>query len=175
MSDFALQVQEPQKTLTHADCIELVARYFDKRCGVVLPDFFSHNTEIADVIGWDYRYSYMVEVKVSRSDFLADKKKNFRMWPEKGMGNFRYYACPTGLIKPEEVPDKWGLLYINDKGGVRQRKEALYQDRNTEAEHHLLYYYARKANYSGVHRTILDYRVYPKDDVAPNLPNKEKE
>lgn len=162
--DFVLENPKAPKNATHTGCIELVSRYFDKRCGVVLPDFFSHNTEIADVMAWDYRFSYMIEVKVSRSDFHADKKKYFRMWPKRGMGNFRYYACPTGLIKPEEVPDGWGLLYVNGKGGVRQRKEALFQERNLEAEHHLLYYYARKANYCGVHNSILEHRVYPKDN-----------
>lgn len=26
------------------------------------------------------------------------------------VGNYRYYLCPTGVIKEEELPENWGLL-----------------------------------------------------------------
>lgn len=55
--------------------------------------------------------SYLIETKVSRSDFLADAKKPFRKDPSQGIGDYRYYACPEGLIKPDELPEKWGLIY----------------------------------------------------------------
>lgn len=62
--------------------------------------------------------SYMIETKISRSDFLADFKKPHRQ--EGGMiGNYRYYACPEGLIKPEEIPEKWGLIYVPEKKNKR--------------------------------------------------------
>jgi hypothetical protein len=25
---------------------------------------------------------------------------------------YRYYMCPSGLIMPDELPPKWGLLYV---------------------------------------------------------------
>ena len=59
----------------------------------------------------------LVEVKVSRSDFLADAKKPHRADGE-GMGLYRYYMCPEGLIQPEEVPDRWGLLWVTARGKV---------------------------------------------------------
>jgi len=49
-------------------------------------------------------------VKVGRSDFLADAKKPFRQISKEGIGEFRYYCCPTGPIRETELPDKWGLL-----------------------------------------------------------------
>lgn len=56
--------------------------------------------------------SYLIETKISRSDFLADFKKEHRV--NGGLiGNYRYYACPVGLIKPEELPEKWGLIYVD--------------------------------------------------------------
>jgi len=55
----------------------------------------------------------MVEAKASRADFLADRKKGFRSETELGMGNWRYYICPEGMIEPSELPDNWGLLYLS--------------------------------------------------------------
>ncbi|KKN85120.1 hypothetical protein LCGC14_0282890 [marine sediment metagenome] len=67
------------------------------------------NRERPDVLGFRSSCSAMIEVKVSRSDFLADHKK-----PERssgGIGVYRFYLCPEGLISPNELPAKWGLLY----------------------------------------------------------------
>lgn len=63
--------------------------------------------------------SIVVEVKTSRADFLADKKKPHRNGSTMGMGNWRYYMCPTDLIKPNEIPDNFGLLYVNKRGHVK--------------------------------------------------------
>lgn len=60
--------------------------------------------------------TFLLEAKTSRSDFLADKNKPHRLYPESGMGKYRYYICPTGLIKPDELPEKWGLIYVSEKG-----------------------------------------------------------
>ncbi|QWS69902.1 coil containing protein [Vibrio phage vB_VpS_PG28] len=74
--------------------------------------------ETPDVFGIDQRgESCLVEVKVSRSDFLADAKKPFRANPDDGMGDFRYYMCPPDIIKPEDLEGtKWGLIYVSPKG-----------------------------------------------------------
>jgi hypothetical protein len=61
----------------------------------------------------------VVEVKTSRSDFLADKRKPHRSGDVLGLGRWRYYMCPQNLIKPEELPEKWGLLYVTARGGVK--------------------------------------------------------
>lgn len=59
----------------------------------------------------------LVEVKVSRSDFLRDKHKPHRHTG--GLGDFRYYMCPEGMIKIEDLPDRWGLLWVNKRGHVK--------------------------------------------------------
>ena len=46
---------------------------------------------------------------------LSDKKKIFRREPEFGMGCYRLYLCPPEIIKEENLPDGWGLLWINGK------------------------------------------------------------
>lgn len=65
--------------------------------------------------GWDVG-TIVLEAKTSRSDFLADRKKPHRIDPASGMGRWRYYICPTDLIKPEDLPEKWGLIYVNSRG-----------------------------------------------------------
>ncbi|AQS40218.1 hypothetical protein Sps_05149 [Shewanella psychrophila] len=79
--------------------------------------------EIPDAIGFrnanGYVGSVMVEVKVSRGDFLADKKKAHRNGQTVGLGNWRYYMCPADLIQPSELPPKFGLLYVNNRGHVK--------------------------------------------------------
>lgn len=59
----------------------------------------------------------VVEVKCSRADFLADAKKPHRADGE-GMGLYRYFMCPEGLIRPHEVPGRWGLLWVSARGKV---------------------------------------------------------
>jgi hypothetical protein len=79
--------------------------------------------EIPDVIGWKGGYSILIECKTSRSDFKVDAKKIFRQFPEFGMGTFRLYLCPDGLIKPEELPEGWGLLYYSPERKTLKRVE----------------------------------------------------
>lgn len=72
--------------------------------------------ELPDVIGWNTSgTSWLIEVKASRADFLVDRKKVFRQEPSLGLGNFRWYAAPPGLVKPEEMPLGWGLLEVHPK------------------------------------------------------------
>lgn len=81
------------------------------------------DTELADA--WGYRWgwqggSVLVESKVSRSDFLRDKHKpHRRQEPGVGLGDFRYYICPEGLINIDDLPDRWGLLWVNKRGHVK--------------------------------------------------------
>jgi hypothetical protein len=80
--------------------------------------------EIPDAIGWrPFAYgrcgSVLVEVKVSRADFLADAAKPHRAAPDTGMGAYRYYLAPEGLIKPTELPPRWGLIEVNARGHLK--------------------------------------------------------
>jgi hypothetical protein len=89
-------------------------------CQLVLSELSSGvKSEVPDAIGFKtsgHRYgSVLVESKASRADFLADMKKPHRVMPEMGMGKWRYFLCPEGMIDVAELPKKWGLLYITDK------------------------------------------------------------
>lgn len=77
-----------------------------------------YRMEIPDAIGWrisQASQSVVVEVKVSRADFLADASKPHRQDPAKGMGRWRYYMCPEGVIQPDDLPPKWGLLWVRGR------------------------------------------------------------
>lgn len=51
------------------------------------------------------------EIKVSRSDFKADKK-----WQEYSkFCTTLSIACPSGLISKDEVPEPYGLVWIGDR------------------------------------------------------------
>lgn len=100
--------------LTHAELVELGAKYlYGKRYKVVLKELTTCIPETPDVLGFRSGHSHLLEAKTSRSDFKADAKKLFRAHPHQGVGNFRSYICPKDLIKPEELPEKWGLIYVD--------------------------------------------------------------
>ena len=78
----------------------------------------SRGREMPDVYAFDtHGESTVLEIKTSRSDFNADKSKPFRANPDQGMGDFRYYMCPKGLIKESDLAGtKWGLIWVYPSG-----------------------------------------------------------
>jgi len=98
--------------MTHAQLVEKAVRWLRfHRCGVVLSEQACVNGEMPDAIGWKQAcHSVLIECKVTRADFLADRAKPFRQRPEKGVGSERFYLTPPMLVKPEDLPAGWGLL-----------------------------------------------------------------
>ncbi len=97
----------------HAQLVARAADWLRSRygCGIVLSEQYCATGEVPDAIGWKASYqSVLVECKVSRSDFLADAHKPFRLLPEEGLGSKRLYMAPSGTIAPDELPKHWGLL-----------------------------------------------------------------
>jgi hypothetical protein len=109
--------------------VQWLRRY---RCGVVLSEQACVSGEMPDAIGWKKAcHSVLVECKVSRADFLADREKPFRRKPEIGVGCERYYLAARGLIPVEDVPTGWGLLEI--AGREVQRIKASAKNLRSEA------------------------------------------
>ncbi|MGB7554767.1 MAG: hypothetical protein WBM04_10355 [Candidatus Korobacteraceae bacterium] len=97
----------------HAQLVKRAVEWlrYTYRCGIILSEQYCVTGEVPDVIGWKGScQSVVVECKVSRSDFLADANKPFRLTPEDGLGSRRFYMAPVGLIAREELPQHWGLL-----------------------------------------------------------------
>ena len=97
-------------------------------------------------------YCYDFEVKISRSDFLADKKKihkhsilkngyftveynyyeGFNKYEKNNpiytnnRPNKFYYCCPEGLIKENDLEPYQGLIYVLESGEIKKIKEAKF-------------------------------------------------
>jgi len=69
-----------------------------------------------DILGFRSRCSAIIEVKVSRADFLVDRKKPHRN--SRGIGLYRFYLCPENLIAPNELPSGWGLLHARGRSVI---------------------------------------------------------
>jgi len=100
--------------MTHAQLVERAVRWLRSyRCGVVLSEQACVSGEMPDALGWKQAcHSVLVECKITRADFLADRAKPFRVKPEKGVGSERFYLTSPGLIHCEELPPGWGLLEL---------------------------------------------------------------
>lgn len=62
-------------------------------------------------------YAKEIEIKISRSDFKADFKKEQKhlfLSTAKGSPNKFFYACQTGLLSIDEIPSYAGLIYFDD-------------------------------------------------------------
>lgn len=97
--------------MTHDELCQRAAKWLRRKhyCTVLTTKPCIMTDEQPDVIGWVGRgVSWVIEVKVSRSDFLRDSKKPHR--DGAGMGDNRYYLAPVGVINPEELKNGWGLL-----------------------------------------------------------------
>lgn len=114
--------------MTHAQLVERAVRWLQNtaKCSVVLAECGANSLgEIPDAIGWDFwGESILVECKVSRADFCADKRKGQPYRPgaslpvvsrSRGAGNQRYYMAPKGLLKPSDMPEGYGLLEVSGR------------------------------------------------------------
>jgi len=104
--------------MTHSQLVEKAVRWLRQyRCGVVLSEQACVSGEMPDAIGWKRTcHSVLVECKMTRADFLADRAKPFRLKPEQGVGSERFYLTPPALVKAEELPAGWGLLEVRGRG-----------------------------------------------------------
>ena len=75
----------------------------------------------------------MIEVKVSRADFLRDKHKDCKNDHIGQVGDQKYYCCPPNIVKEDDLPEGWGLVYI-DNGSVTLVKMAESTAVNRQSE-----------------------------------------
>lgn len=100
--------------MTHPELVTLAEKWLWRQgCGVVFAELSTLATpETPDAIGFRTTTSILVECKASRADFLADKNKPFRRDPSRGMGDWRFYLTPKGLVTKDELPEGWGLIEV---------------------------------------------------------------
>lgn len=77
-------------------------------------------------VSWSPMQSRIYEIKASRNDFKKDRDSG--KW-QKYLPHATevFFACPSGLIEPEEVPNPAGLVYVdkNKKPSVVKKAEVL--------------------------------------------------
>lgn len=171
--------------ISHYDLCKITAQRFLKESDIVLFEYQSFATgEFPDVLCFKNAFTKLFEIKVSRSDFLADAiKDSRRKWkPKVGLygnagsldliakapelyyieaphlGLQRYYVCPSGIIKPDEVPDAWGLYWYSG-GRFYQKKKSGKFRRNIHEEISILSHAFRKYhNGNGDNILVKDYK-----------------
>ena len=112
--------------MTHALLVKKAAAWLRSiGCRVVLTERTT-GKEFHDAIGWKPHWrgaptSYVVECKVSVSDFRADRRKASRKSYDVRPGQHCYYLTPVNLLKVDRsgwpleakgLPDGWGLLEL---------------------------------------------------------------
>lgn len=87
-----------------------------------------YEADIFEITKHGYLSEY--EVKISHSDFLAEKKKLGKrdILLSGKRCNYFIYLCPDGIIPIEEVPEYAGLYYISDISHIKSRKIGNYSD-----------------------------------------------
>lgn len=109
--------------MTHTELVKIAEKWLlgKRKCSFVLTELKCLATsEIPDAIGFRDGHSILVECKVSLSDFLADGKKYFRRNAEMGVGSYRFFMAPQGIIPVQDLPQGWGLVEVSEKGKPRQ-------------------------------------------------------
>lgn len=105
--------------MTHDNLCQVAMKFLHRNgFKVVFGDRFqtvNATGEQPDAIGFRHEASCLIEVKVSRSDFLADRHKRFRANPNLGMGDWRFYLSPVNIITVDDLPEGWGLLLVDGK------------------------------------------------------------
>lgn len=95
--------------MTHTELCKKTAERFVKSMAIYESTFSI--CEKPDVLNFDSSgFTQLFEIKMSRSDFLADRKKYAREHPH--FGNERYFVCYGDFIKKDEVPQGWDCIII---------------------------------------------------------------
>ncbi len=151
------------KVITHADLVESAARWLRKENCIVITEMSDGLGEKPDAIGWRIGWQVrgettVIECKASRSYFLSDKRKSSRQGL--GMGDFRYYLAPEGLIAIHELPHMWGLLeYKNKRCHPRIAMQPMeHQEKNVHSEMALLCTALRRIG--GLRKEGVSVKVY---------------
>lgn len=100
---------------THRELVARVGRWLRLTRGntVVICERVCRVSETPDCLAFrDGNLSTLVECKASRADFHADVRKPFRTNEAEGVGDFRWYAAPAGILTPEDMPAGWGLIEV---------------------------------------------------------------
>lgn len=95
-----------------------------KNCRIRQLNCFAYSLWESDVVGVTHsKLLHEIEIKISRSDFKADKRKvQKHEWLKDGkLANYFWYGCPEALLSKEDIPPYAGLLYLYPGNTARTR------------------------------------------------------
>jgi hypothetical protein len=96
-------------------------------------------------------FACIFEAKVSRADFLSTFNKSPKHQNrQQPIGSLHWCVTPKGLIRPEELPDFWGLLEEYGCGLTEKRRpifNILSEQQFDKIAHNLLWAIQAKRNY----------------------------
>ena len=158
--------------MTHAQLVRKAVEWLRRyRCGVVLSEQACISGEMPDAIGWKRAsHSVLVECKISRADFLADRSKPFRQKPELGVGSERFCLVPRGLVHPGELPPGWGLLEYHNRRVqmLRPSRKNLRSDEGFRCEMNLLLASLRRVEIRIEPQTVTEFLKWKNRMAAYN-------
>jgi hypothetical protein len=64
------------------------------------------------------------EVKASRGDFAKELDSPDKRKALEEISTECFFAVPAGLVKPDEIPEGWGLIEVHKSGTTRRKKHA---------------------------------------------------
>ncbi|PWK05259.1 MmcB family DNA repair protein [Tumebacillus permanentifrigoris] len=103
-----------------------------------------------------HRIAY--EIKVSRADFLHEIKHPEKRQRALELSHQFYFVVPKGLVKPEEIPEECGLMYVDDKLRTRIVKEAPIRENTAPPDWGFLASVARMGNEAEVQKLRAEKR-----------------
>jgi hypothetical protein len=128
----------------HTELVEIAARWLRREHYIVVSEMASGAGEEPDGLGFNSRFSTLVECKASRSDWNADRRKPYRMSDSLALGTYRWLMCPSELVQPDELTEygradysKWGLLWVKS-GRIYTKKKAEKCEKSWRCEQSLL-------------------------------------
>lgn len=105
--------------MTHAELVARAAKWLRNffHCKVILIELVAYTVtgETPDAIGWIFNQSILVECKINKADFYADRKKRARHEGYDVLGSWRFYLTSPDLLKPEEIIKGWGLYEVHGR------------------------------------------------------------
>ena len=108
------------RKITTAHIEEALFRYFDVKRNMIVPNIYwglGFRHELDMIVCTPRGYCTEVEIKVSKSDIIADKKKRHNHYDERL--KYLYFAVPKELEEYAllHIPHRAGLIVVSDKYG----------------------------------------------------------
>lgn len=93
------------------------------------------------------------EIKASRADFLREIKDPPKRQYAERISTDAYFAAPSGLLAPSEVPEPWGLIEVQ-RGGRSVIRRACTQRKIEPWSWHQVQALARRVSENDEHETV---------------------